>query len=348
MTVPGPRRLEARAQVSAGAACRMGMRIGRVKMPRRRKPWMQIAFGVALALALSRLTSKSSARRPTSSPQPPDARSPVAAEASPRFIRFIQRHALAEIATLFGIPLAVVGLLFTSLATRDTAQQFQLSNRQLEASIEQLRLAKQAAQPEFVLNGHLVRGGSANSPGRFDRLSLEVRGAAKQLSTSIDTALVRISNFEQGITYLDWWRWAGAGTGEAARWTSNPRLLNGLDSRRQKEIMWLSTIIELSYADGFGQFHTKYFTVIEVLGARPPNSVAPESTISEVQDPSAAVRCLQAAAAQRKDELGTIGAEGVVRTPTRLYAALAQGKPITLADVDASITLKTPEECSGL
>jgi hypothetical protein len=318
-------------------------------MPRRRKPWMHIAFGVVLALALTRLTAKTSARRPTSLPQPPDARSPVAAEASPRFVRFIQRHALAEIATLFGIPLAVIGLLFTSLATRDTAQQFQLSNRQLEASIEQLRLSKQAAQPEFVLNGHLVRGGSATSPGRFDRLSLEVRGAAKQISTRMDTALVRNrSTLEQGITYIDWWRWAGAGTGEAARWTSNPRLLSRLDSRRQKEIMWLDTIVELSYADVFGQFHTKYFRVIEVLGARPPNSVAPESTISELQDPSVAVRCLQAAAVQRSAELGTSGDEGVVRTPTRLYAALAQGKPITLADVDASITLETPEECSGL
>jgi hypothetical protein len=40
--------------------------------------------------------------------------------------------------------LAVIGLLFTALATRDAAQQQQASNKQLAASIEQLRIAEQA------------------------------------------------------------------------------------------------------------------------------------------------------------------------------------------------------------
>jgi hypothetical protein len=317
-------------------------------MPPRRKSWMLAAFCIAVALLLTSRTPRSSARQPTSSSASPDDTSPPTSEASPRFVRFIHRHALAEIATLFGIPLAVVGLLFTSLATRDTALQLQSSNRQLEASIEQLRLAEQAVQPEFRLNGHLV-GGSEDDPARFDRISLEVTGAAKNISTTLDTALVlNRGGMKQGITYLDWWKWEGAGPGEAARWTSNPRLLRRLDDRQQKNFLWLDTIVELSYADVFGRFHTKYFRVIELLGARRPYSTNPESRIFEMENPSATVRCLQAAAVQRNKELGTSRSEGVVRTPTRLYATLAQGKPITLADVDASITLETPEECSGL
>lgn len=142
------------------------------------------------------------------------------------------------------------------------------------------------------MNGHVVRGGSANRPDRFDRLSLEVRGVAKQIRTEVDTSVY--------------------------------------------------------YADVFGKFHSKYFRVYESLGAQPPYSINPSSFIGEVGDPSAAVRCLQATAEQRDMELDRSGIEGLVRTPTRVYAKLAQGRPITLADVEASAKLETPDECSGV
>jgi hypothetical protein len=72
------------------------------------------------------------------------------------------------------------------------------------------------------------------------------------------------------------------------------------------------------------------------------------SYIGEIGDSSAAVRCLQAAAVQRDLELDRSGIEGVVRQPTRVYAKLAQGKPIALADVEASVKLEVPEECLAL
>jgi hypothetical protein len=319
-------------------------------MARRRKSWMRIAFGVGVALVLTSVATRSSAHRPRTSMSPSDEKAPAAAEPSPRFVRFIHRHALAEIAALFGIPLAVIGLLFTALATRDAAQQQQASNKQLAASIQQLRIAEQAAQPELLLNGHVVAGGSANSPDRFDRLSLEIRGVAKQIKTEVDTAIVvnDLSVAKQYITYIDWWRWSGAGTGEAARWTASPHLLSHLDSRPLKKGMWVDSIISASYADVFGRFHIKYFRVIENLGAQSPYSTESPSYIGEVDDPSAAVRCLQAATAQRDLELDRSRNEGRVRQPTRLYAKLAQGKPITAADVEASAKLETPDECEGV
>jgi hypothetical protein len=311
-------------------------------------PWIRIVLGAGLALMLTRIAAKNSARQPASSSQSPGERAPVAAETSPRFASFIHRHALAEIATLFGIPLAVIGLLFTTLATRDAAREQQVANEQLAASIDQVRVAEQAAQPELFLQGRLVPGASANSPDRFNRLSLEVRGVARQVRTEIDTAIVVTDRADQRITYIDWWTWAGARTGEAASWTSSPRLLRGLDRRQQKKAMWVDSIVSVSYADVFGKFHTKYFRVTERLGARSPYATGPASVIGEARDPSRTVRCLQAASLQRDQELGRSGVDGVVRTPTKVYARLAQGNPITLSDLEASMTLTTPEECLGV
>jgi hypothetical protein len=227
--------------------------------------------------------------------------------------------------------------------------QVESSNRQLEASIEQLRLAEQAAQPELSLNGHLARGGRADTPERFDRLSLAVTGVAKQVSARIETVSALqtdnvVTEFE--VTFVEWWRWAGAGTGEAASWTANPRLLRELDSRQQKKDVVLSSLVEVQYADVFGRFHTKYFRVDELLGRRPPSAVGPTSTIVEVRDVRAAVRCQQELAVQRNKEQGSSSlVEGAVRRPTRLYAKLTQGKLATLADLRASVSAKAPTDC---
>jgi hypothetical protein len=158
-------------------------------MPPRRPQLIPMAVGLALALLLMRRRSRTPAGQPTSLPEPPVTSAPVLHESFTPLVRFIHRHALAELAALIGIPLALIGLLFTALATRDAALQLESSNRQLEASIEQLRLAEQAAQPELSLNGHIASGDRANNSGRFDRLSLTVTGAAKHISARVQTVL---------------------------------------------------------------------------------------------------------------------------------------------------------------
>jgi hypothetical protein len=321
-------------------------------MPQGRPRWKDIAVSVALAVLVTRLVARDPAP-PRTAPSPHPAPRPSASpERSPRFVRFIRRYAVAEIAALIGIPLAVVSLVYAALATRDTALQLESSNRQLEASIEQLRLAEQSAQPEFVLNGHLRQGGSAGRPARFDRLSLEMRGTARDVSARVETVFgLQTDNIEltYAITFFEWWRWAGAGIGEAASWTSNPRLLSGLDDREHEKSVILFSLIEVSYADIFGRYHTRYFSVLETLGKRPVQTVGPESAIVEAKDLSAAVRChLELAAQRSREQGGTILAEGVVRKQTRLQAKLSRGKPIVLADLDASVGEDAPRDCYRL
>jgi hypothetical protein len=148
------------------------------------------------------------------------------------------------------------------------------------------------------------------------------------------------------VTFFEWWRWVGAGTGEAATWTANPELLTELDGRPQKKIVILFSLVEVSYADIFGRFHTKYFWVYEELGRRSPYAVGPASTVAEVRDVSAAVRCFQGLALQRNKEQGSSSlVDGLVRKPTRVYAKLVQGKPITPADLKASVSSKAPRDC---
>jgi hypothetical protein len=318
-------------------------------MPPRRSQLMPMALGAVLALLLMRRSSRTTGEQPRSFPVPPPATPVVVNEPSPRFVRFIHRYAVAEIAALIGIPLAVIGLTFTALATRDAALQAESSNRQLEASIEQLRLSEQAAQPELSLNGHLARGGGANSPGRFDRLSISVTGTAKHISARIETVFgLQADNVEPefDVTFFEWWRWAGAGTAEAASWTANPELLRELDAHRLRTTAIMFSLVEVSYADVFGRFHTKYFWVNEVLGRRSPYAVGPASSVAEVKNVSAAVRCQQELAVQRNKEQGSSSlVDGVVRKPTRVYAKLVQGKPITFADLRASVSSRASEEC---
>jgi hypothetical protein len=319
-------------------------------MPPRRPRLTPIAVGAALALLLTRRRSRPSVgQQPASSSEPSVERAGVAAAPAPRLVRFIQRHALAEIAALIGIPLAVIGVFYNALATRDAALQLESSNRQLEASIAEIRVAEQAAQPELSLNGHLAHSGPANRPERFDRLSLAVTGVAKQVSARIDTVFALQTDdpiLEFSVTFFEWWRWAGSSASEAASWTANPRLLRELDSRQQKKYVVLFSLVEVTYADVFGRFHTKYFRVDEWLGRRPPFGPGPTSIIAEIRNVGAAVRCLQQLAVQRnKEQGGSSLVEGVVRRQTRLYAKLTQGKPATLADLSASVSAKAPRDC---
>ena len=106
---------------------------------------------------------------------------------------------MAEIATIVGIPLALIGLVFSTFALRDTA-------RQVKLSIRQLTLAEEQSQPTFQFTPHIYR--EPNQPSTVlspihDRLILTMTGNAENIEADLYSAFVVNVSVTQGEITLD-------------------------------------------------------------------------------------------------------------------------------------------------
>ena len=179
----------------------------------------------------------------------------------PQPIGFIRRYGITELATIIGIPLALIGLFLNFIATRDTSRELASSNRQLQ-------LAEQLAQPTLRLKTHISSPALLRSEERYDRLALEVDGTTPEISAVVlPVFLLRDAKGDTSITSaLNWWRSVGPEQGEAERWIAKPSLLvRGSNENRSKDDVLLLSTVEATYTDVFGKEHRKYLAAVEQI-----------------------------------------------------------------------------------
>jgi hypothetical protein len=183
----------------------------------------------------------------------------------PRVIQFIKRYALAEVAAVVGVPLAVLGVFLTALATRDTA-------RQLESSNQQLRLAKAAAQPTFYLGygpgsprARLRSESTAQVPA-YGRLILGMSGNAEDLSARAVSALIASEGDNTWIfAPVEPFSEVVPPAERTIQWTVSPVIVDREQFGLASELS-LTTIIQVRYRDVFGEYQYRYFRLTDFPG----------------------------------------------------------------------------------
>jgi hypothetical protein len=231
-------------------------------MPRPRPKLLRIlALGLFVGFMARRLRQERTALAGRFYPVPTPSRQ---VEESSVLTRFIRRHGLVELATLVALPLALFGLLFTALATRDTARQLEISNRQLSFAQAQI-------QPVFKVSGHQRIIGETNGIPRlaFDQLAVNIEGGTREAGAIAMSAFGMLNRDNSwSAAPIWWWNDATPRHGEIARWTANPKLLKPL--LRDKSVVngtHLGTIINIRYVDLVGGEHEVYFALAETFSA---------------------------------------------------------------------------------
>jgi hypothetical protein len=193
-------------------------------------------------------------------------------QATPRLIRLIKRYALTEFAALVGVPLALIALLFTALATRDTARQLQASNKQLE-------LARAQAQPTFRLfspaEGYRIVDPSAEVIPKPTQLILAMNGSARNVSAHASSVLVWPAKGQsRNLSEVKLWElapvrvWQRDKTspeGYIAAWEAHSTRLERLEDTDLTPIRFsrLITFVAINYQDVLGEDRHQWFKVIE-------------------------------------------------------------------------------------
>ena len=224
----------------------------------------QLLRMLALALFVGFL-----ARRLGQKGTPPEGAPPLPTRSLPvddsaKLAHLIRRWGLVELATLVALPLALLGLLFTALATRDTAKQLETSNRQLSFAQAQI-------QPIFKARGHVQIIAKTNGSPRsaFDQLAITIEGNVRNVGAGAMSAFAMLNRDNSwSVAPIDWWTPATPMREEVARWTSNPKLLRPL--LKDKSVIngtHMSTIIALHYEDLVGAEHDEYFALVETFSA---------------------------------------------------------------------------------
>jgi len=175
--------------------------------------------------------------------------------ATPLYTRFLKRYAVVELATLIGIPLALLALF--------------LNTRQVASTEKQIRLTQLQAQPTFQIHLHSlaiqkIRYGQENAT--YDRISLTMNGNAENFHVMIATAFVMRSGNRWVFSPVDWWNTVGAE--DVGPWVSNPRrLLQVANDSMIVGGVQLITYVIPAYDDVFGDSHQVSFRVDQVFSS---------------------------------------------------------------------------------
>jgi hypothetical protein len=223
------------------------------------------ALGLALTIGLlvRRLERRNTTREEgiASAPISP---APVGRISPPA--RFVRRYALAEIATIIGIPLGLLALVFTALAARDTASQLEFTARQLEFTQTQI-------QPVLRVTTHDQEIGIREEEGGEpilapDQLAITIEGSIRSGDAYAMSAFAMRDKNDWSVAPVQWWNQVSPRRGEIARWTTNPKLLKPLlKDRSVVNGTHLGTIIQVQYTDLLGVEHSEYFGFTDVYSA---------------------------------------------------------------------------------
>jgi hypothetical protein len=177
------------------------------------------------------------ARRDSEQPKAPGPIDP-----SPKPVMLVKKYALAEFAAIIGIPLAVVGLMLTAFATRDTARQ--------------LQLVKAQSQPTFSLTLRKVNPTDARA--LHSELIVTMSGNAESIVANTYDALIFRGNPGKWpwrlFPYSHWFP-ATPEPGQVARLTA----LTTRSSAQLEEQIILASTVTIRYIDLFGEPHVKYY-----------------------------------------------------------------------------------------
>jgi hypothetical protein len=219
-----------------------------------------LGLALAIGLLIRRLERGHMTREEAIAPAPV---SPAPANKISPLARFVRRHALAEIATIVGIPLGLLALLFTALAARDTTRQLEFTQRQI--------------QPVIQITTHDQEiGKDANGDPRYvtDQLAVAIEGRIRDGGASVTSAFAMLDkNNEWSVTRVEWWSEVRPRRGEIARWSTNPKLVKPLlKDRSVVNGTHLGTFIHVGYMDLAGVHHSEYFAIAETYSATHANS----------------------------------------------------------------------------
>jgi hypothetical protein len=167
------------------------------------------ALGLALAIGIlvRRLGHRHMAREEGVPPAPV---SPAPANRISPLARFVRRHALAEIATIVGIPLGLLALVFTALAAWDTTRQLEFTQTQI--------------QPVIQVTTHdqeIGTRGRGDPILAYDQLAVAVEGRIRGGGAFVTSAFAMLDkNNEWSVAPVEWWSEIRPRRGEIARWTT--------------------------------------------------------------------------------------------------------------------------------
>lgn len=218
---------------------------------------LALAFGLLIGTLLARRTTEhfTSQETPSSALPMPDR--------APRYARILKRYALVDLATLIGIPLALLALFLSTRAAQDAA-------RQVESAQEQIQLTRLQVQPTFRVRSkeRRVRQDSETEWIAYDRLSVTMSGNANDVGVTVTAAFVMRRGDHWIFSPVPNW-WTSTGHSEMGPWASNPKLLIPLT--KDKTIVGgaqLITYVVPGYNDMFDEFHQVYFRVDQVFSGK--------------------------------------------------------------------------------
>jgi hypothetical protein len=189
---------------------------------------------------------------------PPAPFSPAPANRISPLARFVRRHALAEIATIVGIPLGLLALLFTVLAARDTTRQLEFTQTQIQPVIQII-----------THDQEIGTRGRGDPILAYAQLAVAIEGSIRGGSAFVTSAFAMLDkNNEWSVTPVEWWSQVRPRRGEIARWTTNPKLVKPLlKDRSVVNGTHLGTFIHVRYTDLLGVDHSEYFNLAETYSA---------------------------------------------------------------------------------
>jgi hypothetical protein len=172
----------------------------------------------------------------------------------PKSVEFIKRYALAEIAALIGIPLALVGLLLTAVAARDTARQLEVVQVQSQPTF---RLTLRKVKPEDLFRG-------------YSELIVTSTGHAADISVQVRSAFIHQGpgpEYPVRLASVRIWEEAPPEVGQDVRLKAELSLPEELRRPDSSNSMDMVSTMVLGYRDLFGNWHSKVYQFGEELNS---------------------------------------------------------------------------------